>query len=220
METTHLNLLTLTEYYLIRSKKTQKPYIDPNGSCYLFSIKKDAEAFSTALEDTYVDEPRHYRLQFITEIYGYGIKTVMVKQKTNDFEKIPVLKGDAKREYANPKASLNTLLLKQTLKKKYMRELKNAVFLAPILIDPRAVKRYPEMHYSYATFDGNTKYYCLFTTISEFNTWNLSQEQNWMPVEMPLYKVGRIRKNNPVIINPASDMIILSDKQISEILKG
>lgn len=220
MEAKLMNLLTLQEYHLITSEKTSKPYVDQYGCCYLFYIRSDAEKFSSQIPGTKVENARSFRMQFITELYGYGIKGIKLKQKDDKFELIPVEKADAKREYTNQLASLNTLLLKQTSKRKYMKELKEAVFLAPVLIDPRIEKRYPEMHYSYATFDGNDKYYCLFTTLSEFSQWNITQEQDWKPVEMPLYKIGRIRKHNPVIINPTSDAVILSDKQLAEIMKG
>lgn len=215
-----MNVLTLQEYHLLTSEKTLKPYIDEKGACYLFYLRSDAEKFISDKSDIKIEDAKHFRMPFIAELYGYGIKAINVKQKGGDSALIPIEKGDVKREYTNQLASLSVALLKQTSKKKYMKALKGAVFLAPILIDPRLEKRYPEMHYSYATTNGEDKYYCLFTTIREFNSWNLEQEQEWKPVELPLYKIGRIRGHESVIINPLSDAIILTDKQLQEIMKG
>ena len=220
MEQKYVNLLTLTEYYLVSSTITDKPYIDEALNCYLFTKKSDAEAFSGELKDTKVLDAKTYRLQFITELYGYGVKNIRVMTRESKFSNIPVEKADAAKQYANPETCRNLILLKQTLKKKYAKALKKGMFIAPILIDPRFEKRYPELHYSYATFDGNDRYYVLFTTLKEFEKWNAEQPQDWKPVEMQLYKVGRIRKNNSVLINPLSDKVILQDRQISEILKG
>lgn len=215
-----MNALTLEEYHLLTSEKTEKPYIDEKGRCYLFYLRSEAERFISDMSDIKIEDARHFRIQFVAELYGYGIKTIRLKQKGGDVVEIPIDKGDVKREYTNQLASLSVTLLKQTSKKKYMKALKGAVFLVPVLIDPRIEKRYPDMHYSYATSDGNDKYYCLFTTLREFNLWNAEQAQEWKPVELPLYKIGRIRGHEPVIINPTSDAIILTDKQLLEIMKG
>ena len=220
MEQELINLLTLTEYFLIKSEKTKKPYSDENGNCYLFEVKSDAEAFAHKKEDVKIENAKSYRMQFIAELYGHGIKGIKVKQRNKEYKIIPVDKKATRRQYANPDASFNVMMLNQTRKKKYAKELKNVVFITPVLIDPRFIKRYPEMHYSYATFDGNERFYVLFTSLKEFTEWNNDQEQDWKPVEMKLQKVGRIRKNSNILINPLSDKIILQDKQINEILKS
>lgn len=220
MEQEHVNLLTLTEYFLIKSEKTKKPYTDEDGSCYLFETKSDAEVFCKNLSDIKIENPKMYRMQFIAEIYGYGIRQIKVKQRNKDCKTIPVDKKDVRRQFSNPEASYNVMMLNQTRKKKYARELKNVSFITPVMIDPRFIKRYPEMHYSFATTDGNNRFYVLFTSLKEFEDWNKEQEQDWKPVDMKLQKVGRIRKNNHILINPLSDKIILQDKQINEILKG
>lgn len=220
MDKENTSLLTLPEYFLIESVLTKKPYFDEEARCYLFEKKSDAQAFSDEIKDTKIAEPKHYRLQFITELYGYGAKGIRIMQRDNVFKDIPVEKGDAKKRYFNPEASLNITLLKQTSKKKYAKALKKAHFLAPVLIDPRFTKRYPELHYSCAVTDDDSRFYILFTTLKEFDEWNNAQPQDWKAVEMQLHKVGRIRKGNSILINPLSDMIILQDKQIMEILKG
>ena len=220
MNKEHVGILTLEQYHLLVSTRTNKPYIDDNGRCYLFYLKSDAEKFINDMSDIKIDNARLFGKQNIAEFYAYGIREIRIKQKGGNIAIIPIEKGDVRKDYTNHLASFSVTMLKQTSKKKYLTALKGAVFLAPILIDPRAEKRYPEMHYSYATSDGNDRYYCLFTTLKEFNSWNKEQAQDWKPVEMPLYKVGRIRADKPIIINPLTDGIIITDKQIQEVLRG
>nr|WP_297765562.1 SseB family protein [uncultured Butyrivibrio sp.] len=215
-----MNLLTLNEYYLLLSKITGKPYIDERRNCYLFANKSDAESFCEEIKDTEISEASHYRMQFITDMHRLGVTNIRVMPRSNSIEDIPIEESDLKKGYVNIEANFNAIMIKQTRKKKYMKALKRAVFLTPILIDPRLPGRYPEMHYSYATTNGEDMYYCLFTTLSEFDEWNKEQPQDWKAVEMPLYKICRIKKKSPVIINPLSDKLILTNAQVSEILRG
>ena len=140
MDAKLMNLLTLNEYYLLRSRKTEKPYIDEGRNCYLFANKGDAELFIEEIKDTFIDDkPSNYRMQLITDMHRYGAKNIRVMPRTNQIEDIPIEEKDLKRGYANVDANFNVLMLKQTLKKKYMIALKKDVFLTPILIDERAV---------------------------------------------------------------------------------
>jgi hypothetical protein len=75
------------------------------------------------------------------------------------------------------------------------------------------------MYYSYAKFGSDTKYYVLFSKLSEFEEWNKTQSDEWKPMELDLRKFGRIRDESPVIINPLTDKLILDNKQLNTIYR-
>ena len=220
MEKDDINLLTLKEYYLVESLLTQKPFFDEKMRCYLFEIKSDASAFCKDMKNVKILDAKTYRTLFVSELYGYGATSIRIKPRNGGFKDIAVDNDIKQRKYLNPETCKNIIMLRQTSKKKYARNLKNGKFLSPVLIDPRYVKKYPEIHYSYATFNNDSRYYILFTTLEEFEDWNEEQPQDWKPVELQLHKVGRIRKKNSVLINPLSEKIVLDDSLIREILRG
>lgn len=223
MEQEYVNLLTLTEYHMIMSTITDKPYIDKDFNGYLFELKSDAEGFVKGLKNSSIKIPAaYYRvLNLCTELYQYGFKNVKIKKKgKEEFITIPITKADAKTEYYNHYANRYILRLRQTRKSEYLKELKKVPFLAPIIMDVRLPEQYPGIFYSYALFKSDTRYFVLFTTLTEFDEWRKSQMYDWRPAELSMQKFGRIRSKSPVLINPLSDRLILSDKQISKMLNG
>ena len=218
----HINLLTLKEYFLIISDITGKPYIDKDYGCYMFEVKSDAKAFTDGIENTSFDDARTYKqMTFCTEFYSYGISTIHVKSRANEeFVDIPVEKEDAKKQFFNPEAHRMILRLQQTKQKQYLRGMGRLKFISPVLLDARLPKQYPGIHYSYATITQSDKYYILFSTIQELKQWNEEQENKWNSLEVTLETFGRVRKENPVFINPLSNKLILNDKQIAIATEG
>lgn len=210
------NIFTMGEFYLIMSTLTGKPYIDQNYDAYMFETKSDASAFCSSIEGTEVKNAEHYRIkEHCTEFYNYGIQNINIKRVNDEIVKVPMLKSDVKEQrYYNPIANGNILRLKQTLKKQYLRNLKEAVFLAPVNIEIRYKKQFPRVNYSYASFTNGEQFFILFTDLIEFEKWNESQNNIWKPMELDLRRFGRIRKEHAVLINPLSDKLILSNKQI------
>ena len=211
------DLLTIREYYIIYAKATGKPYIDINNACYLFEIASEAKTFCEALQNTYVTNSQQLNEGiFGSDFYGYGIDLIHVKEKKRDeFTDVKLDKGCAKiRKHYNRLCVRDIYRLKQTGMKKYLRRFKKHTFLTPVKIDERLLKQYPKIHYSYATTNGEDKYYLLFSTIQEFSKWNDDNGKIWMPLEVTLNTFGNIRKSSPVLINPGSDKLILTEKHI------
>lgn len=222
MEQEYVNILTLNQYFMIMSTITGKPYIDKDFNGYLFESKSDAEGFVMGLKNSSIKIPEQYYrvLNLCTELYQYGFKNIKIKRKEKeDFITIPVSKADAKTEYYNHYANRYILRLRETRKSEYLKALKNVPFLAPIIMDTRLPEQYPGIYYSYALFKNDTRYFVLFTTLTEFEEWRKSQMYDWKPAELSMQKFGRIRGKSPVLINPLSDCLILSDKQIEKMLK-
>lgn len=216
----HVNLLTLKEFYMILSEKTQRPYLDINYACYLFDTKSEADVFAKSLDKCTVKNSQYYRAKILcTDLLTFGIKSIKIKEKGNDsFVDIPINTKDGKNIYYNEACNRYLLRLKQTSQKKYLFKLKDVNFLAPILIDIRKKASYPGLHYSYAYLNDDASYFLLFSTLKEFEEWQNSQLLNWKPMELNLKKFGRIRGSSPVLINPLSDKMILTSKQINQIL--
>lgn len=216
MEQEYIDLLTLNEYYLIMSAKTGKPYMDRDYSCYMFELHSDAETFCTEIPDTISAESKNYKqIEFCTGFYSYGIRNIKVFPRGKTCINIPLGINDVKKQFYNSEANGLVYRLKQTSEKKYLRELKNVPLFAPVLINPRLPKQYPDIHYCYATFSGSDSvYYILFTTLQEFEQWNKEQKENWRPLEVSLSKFQQIRNGKSILINPVKDKLILTDKQI------
>ena len=72
------------------------------------------------------------------------------------------------------------------------------------------------MHYVYATLKKNMEFYVFFSTLAEFDKWNSQQRDEWKPLEIYMGDFKKIRKQNPIIINPLSDMLILTGEQVDD----
>ena len=192
MEQEYINLLTINQFYMIYGSRTKKPYIDADGGCYLFEIKSAASDFSNQVEDTYVENAKAYKqTEFCNEFYGLGTKCNFAIQR-----------------------------LRQTRQKQYLRELKTRKFLTPAMVEPRAKAKCPIIKYCYAYVKDGEKMFILFSTLDEFNEWNEKKGKKiWKPLNIEFKNFDRIRKKNTVVINPLSDKLILSNAQVSAILK-
>ncbi len=208
-------------YYLIRSTKTEKPYIDINDGCYLFEAKMEAISFTKNIPDTSIDEARQLTPRFCTDMHSYGIKYIRIKErgekKSTDIE---ITKNDIKKQFYNCEANRDILRLLQTSQKKYLRDLKDKLLIIPININVRAKGEYPVVQYCYATYDDpKKKYYILFSTIQEFNKWKEDQKDkgaDWKSQGTSINNLKRICDGQDIIINPLSDKLIITNKNILE----
>lgn len=220
MDQKYSNLLTKYEYMRIVSERTGKLYLDMNYNTYLFDSPREANQFCEEVGLVKPFEAEFIRqAQYCSACYGIGAEGIRVKlAKEEKFQTIPVLKTDAKRQYYNVEADRNIARLLQTSKKKYMIGLRDCKFLSPILITSRKEQKHPSMHYGIARVPDGPSFHILFTTIHEFDEWNKKVNEVYSPNETNLLEFRTIRGNNPLIINPETDKLILTDKQIEEIL--
>lgn len=223
MDSTLGAILTLKEKYSILSTKTGRLYIDDNCQCYLFEAERDAKQFCDKFKDTFFKEPELLKqIPFITKCYSFGITNIKVKKASEEkFYNIPVVRSDTSRCYCNRETMFNLLMLKQTKYARYLRNIANVPFLSSVFIDERKEGHYPVLHYSVAEVSDERTYFLLFTDLKEFNSWKSSQIQsdNLLPNETTLQELNKIRNGLPVLINPLSDMLILTNKQINSVTK-
>lgn len=210
------NLLTLKPYYKIRSATTGRIYMDKDLRCYLFETDREAKQFCEQFDDLEIMEGDYIRqAPFLAHCYGMGIETIRIKEVSKEnFTEIKIEKADIRRQYYNPKAVKNIVRLKQTRKKKFLEELMQAEFIVPILIKDRKEKEYPTLQYAYATFQDDTKYYLMFATLQEFEDWNTSQGNIFFPYKTNFKEHKQVRKENPILINPLTDKLILTKEQL------
>lgn len=218
-----INVLTLSKFYQIYSESTKRLYIDKDFRCYLFEAEREAKQFCEKIEGIYYDKDSSSYIKqgpFVSLCYGLGIDTIRVKSvKREKYVDIKVSIKDARHQFYNSETEKNILRLKQTKKRKYLIELASSFFISPVMIDKREEGQYPVIHYSYAMLPGGNIYYLLFTTLQEFDKWNDTQNKIYCPNKTNLQDLNRVRGNNPVLINPSSDQLILTDKQIVSITK-
>lgn len=221
MEQVHVNLLTTKKYHVIHSKRTNKIYVDKNYRCYLFETERDAKGFCEEIEDTFYEESEYIKqAPFTSMCYANGIKIMRVKNaKSDTYMDITIEKEDVKHQYYNSDTNAAILRLKQTNLKKYSKALKHSEFICPIIIDQRATAQHPVIHYAFAKLGNNNIYYLLFTTIQEFKKWNDNQGGKYLPIQTTFNEFRTIRGTDSVLINPESDRLVLSNKNIEDILK-
>jgi hypothetical protein len=216
MEQEYMHLLMSKDYIPILSKRTGNMYIDPNFTCYLFEAPMDAGAFVDEIQDTVKGDAKSFSpLEFLTRFYSFGIKAIYLKERGKQEVVIPLRSEDAKKQFMNPKAYGLLLRLKETGKKKYLREMKTAVMLLPVKLDPREKFQFPAMHYCYSELKSGVRYYVLFVTLQEFSRWAEKVPGEWKPLAVTFRMMERVRDGSPVIINPLNDKVILTDEQLS-----
>lgn len=220
MQSEHVNLLTIKEFHIIYSDITKKIYIDDKGRCYLFEIRSEAEQFINQVKNVYLSNARHIKqIEFCTEFFAQGVNTIRAKiREKSGYIDIPLAKGDAKKQYYNENAQRAILQILHTNKRAFLKEFASFDFLSPIKIEVRQAKKHPIVHHCYASTSGDDRYYVLFSTLQEFNSWNETQGNKWNPLKINLAKLKQVRGNNKVVINPLSDALIFDDAQIKEIL--
>lgn len=220
MDDKERNLLELGEYHILRSNKTKKPYIDENKQCYVIEGISDIKEMVKNIPDTYYDKKSTLNQSiYCNEFYSEGIEKIVFRPLKKEEMVIDITKGDIKKRfYANKDANFNLLLLTETSKKKYLRNLKSCSFITPVVLDPRQTKQYPKIHYCSAKIEEKT-YFILFSTLQEFDKWNEGQGNTWKPLEVHFKDIEKERKGNDVLVNPLSEKLIIANKHIHEVLK-
>lgn len=221
-----VNTLTLTTYQVIRTKKTNKMYIDEDGAVHIYEIMGDADKYISETKDDslYYDKPESIRaLFFCTEAYDQGADKIFVKP-VNKPPVIIEIKGDyknkeVKRKYYNHGLNRAINGLQQTQKTKYLREIKSQKAIIPIIIDKRLPKQYQRIHFPYVKYGDVKEMFCIFTTLDEFKKWNDEQESKFEPYEIQINLFIKKHKQAGLIINPITDNIILTPKLISVMQK-
>lgn len=213
MQKKDIDKLTLSEYFVIKSSKTNTVYMGPDRQAYLFSAesRNDANQFIKEHEGTYFDDkPAYYQsTNLLQELYPQGFSWVVINNNAD--EKIEIVATDIPNDFFNARANANILLLRQSKKKQYLRNMAEETYITPVKIDKRKAKDVPLIHYAYATIPGRSeKFYLLFSTLQEFNKWNAEVGEKWDPLEANIKTFNQIRLQNPILVNPLSDKFVLS----------
>lgn len=212
------------KFCIITSVITGLPYLDEKYRCYIFEKKREAINF---VDDAKLADGIILKYEDINEIDSRILKKIVFQGA-----KILTLKFDGEPDYLDIRVSklkikdnsyknniLNGLIcqLKQTKKAKYLRAMRKTHFIMPILVDNRKEGAYPSMHYIYATMGKTKPYYVLFSTVDDFENWNRNQSRKWDCIEIIMEDFNQIRLKNAVVINPMTDKLVLTGKQVDMI---
>ncbi len=216
------NYITITPITLIKSNLTQKVYMSEDRCAFAYENKQDTLSFLQKNPETSTFDQNILKINDLRNLYSQGIQAIKCfKSGTSEPKTVNLEITDFGAQYYNPDTNCSVLLAKQTRKKKYLRKLVDAEMFVPTYIEKRFVKCYPSIHYCYGKYEEADKYYVLFTTLQEFKKWNDSQETEWSALRITISNLHSIqsKKNEPVIINPLSDKLILRSDLLKEMLK-
>lgn len=222
MDSDSIALLTGKKYYLIMSKKTKKAYIDKDGSGYLFSVKHEAESYVKILgKDVYVTDQAKSITQNrdIKEYICLGMKLLCIKRRDKDTpDKIKLGRGDIKKGYYNVDLEFNVIRLRQTSMLKYLLAMKDNTFLVPVYIETRKAGEYPKIYYCHAIFADKKEALVVFSMMEEFDDWKKTQihdkGREFFPLEISATRMLKASGGADVIINPLSDKLYLTHRQL------
>lgn len=212
-----INLLSVKEFYPAISDKTGDIYIDEDGSCFLFSVKSDAEQMFISNNDIKIGAAQTIKhAEFTTGYYSKGIKNIVLTEKGKNPRKISVDKSHAAKQFYNPEAVFVLIRLKETSQKRYLKQLGKCTFYTPLVLPPRQSGKYPILHYCTANSKDSKAFHLLFSTLQEFDQWNNEKQKGkWLAVGTSLKKFSRVYKSKDVIIDPLGLNILLTNKQLA-----
>lgn len=221
-------LLTTKKFYPVFSSATKNIYIDKDGCGFIFTAKKEAEEYINALgkDKAYVDmNPKtvSYRKD-VKEYYCLGMKTLKIKCRENDDFIDLALRSSIAKGYVNAALEFNVTRLKETSLKKYLSAMKDNRFLVPVYLPERKKKEYPKVFYCHAVLsdkdNDKREALVLFSTMDEFDIWNTDMKKHkkkiFFPLEISATRTEKVRNGSDIIINPLSDKLLITDKQLKE----
>lgn len=219
------------DLYPIYSAITKHVHMDDKRRAVFFDNLDDATRYvekknTPKMDAFFVGSAVRYTPEnvqkYVSRLYGQGVTAIVLLIDGEDKPRfIPVDVQDVIPSQYNPFVMYNVLKLKHTSEKKYLADLKNCMLIAAVKLTKRAFREYPKVQYVFGAAPGekNTKrYFFLFTTIKEFTAWNKTQGYAYEPCEVEIRRFEAIKKKNPVLINPLTDQIVLTDRQLQDSL--
>lgn len=190
----------INEAYTITSSKTNGLYVDEDNTCYVFSSKTRAEAFILTRPELSFDGPKYYTLtSLMTYCYAAGA-TVMQLTIGTVREKMPLAESMLESRYYNNQLNRVITHLRQTKKKKYLKELKDCEFIMPARIEEN--DNGVSIFYAVAQIENGEEFkYLAFSDLDEFGVWS-GHVPGWSPIKMTYRSMWRISRHHGVILNP------------------
>ncbi len=231
MESDKFEVLYNKDLYPIYSAITNHIHMDDKRRTILFdnvdnatryvekknTAKKKAFFVGSAVQYT----PENVQ-KYISRLYGQGATMIVLSIDAEDKPRIiPIDVQDVIPSQYNPVVMFNILKLKHTSERKYLSDLKNCMLIAAVKLTKRDFRGYPKVQYVFGAAPGeknSKRYFFLFTTMKEFTAWNKTQNYAYEPCEVEIRRFEAIKKKNPVLINPISDQLVLTDKQLQDSL--
>lgn len=212
------NGFEVNKIFILESTKTSRPYLDENGSCYVFIDERLAEEKKKEFPDTMLTQPRYYKMPELCEIcYSAGADSMLLCTKKS-MEKFPLIEARLEGGPYSHRLNKAIALLKQTKKIKYLYELAQCQYFVPAKVEQ---KDDVQIFYSIARHsmaDLGTMY-VVFSTKPEFDIWQ-QDNPGWSLIKVNYASLKNICGDNDIIINPMGNQMILRKKHILEIEKN
>lgn len=193
--------------------KTKRAYLDRRFYLYLFEIKSEAEGFITSLgEGMEIKDLAYYKNEDFDKFYRHGAEGINLILKNHKTVDIPLTKEVlTKRKYDSHEAQKNLVRLIETNEDQYLKGLKMTYFIVPASVEPKIKGLFPKLSYSNCELRTRNKNYgTVFTTESDFDDWNKTQNNAWQPLRIMFKELHSLFEDKDgVIINPGRETLIL-----------
>lgn len=218
---TYNRLLNTYQFFPAYNHNTSDYFLDKNNNAYFFAAQKDIDSFianlSSDVKIIHTKYPEKLMLKdLLSNLYSIGAKTANFKviNSTNKIIALPVeIPIEGQKIHYNQSSKHNALLLKETHKKRYIKELQNCAFICAALLPQRKEEEYPIVKYAYALID-KQKYYLLFTSLPEFEKWNKNQDKDYLPIKTTFEDFSIITNSAGFFIDSYTSMLILNNKYL------
>lgn len=205
--------------YMIYSTRTGMPFLSETREIVLFDNAQEADDFLDKNKDTRRDEGIIYDMKSLQERgAACGALRAVIRHsgKTTSYAVHPVPKHE---RYTNPEVTARLALMLETRKKKYLKELGTAHFIAATQINKDEKTGYPVIRYGAAFASARNKsdfLYLLFSDLDAFNEW--CSDEPWEPLEIEFWQVAEFFHGKGVMINPgSSDLLVITTEQLQEV---
>lgn len=197
-----------SQWYLLYSTATGKPYIDPHGSVHAY--KSEELARQANIPDTMHKLITTTAYELFTLCYEAGAATLT-------WHTYSVTKTDALREQDLPIRYFNHTLcstlakIKQFHKKQDMYFLGGCEFLVPV----RILHEQAQIQVIYGTAqrseDDKEWLYLAFSTLSEYEVWRsaAAPDAAWRPLKLRFSSLREVCGSHGVLLNPAGDRLVI-----------
>lgn len=218
---TYNRLLNTYQFFPVYNYNTNDYFLDKNNNTYFFAAQKDIDNFINELQPQinviHTKYPERLMLKdLLSNLHSIGAEKANFKviNSNNKIISLPVeIPIDYLKVHYNQSAKHNSLLLKETHKKKYITALQSNFLICAALIPDRKEQEYPIVKYAYAIIN-NQKYYLLFTSLPEFEKWNKNQDINYLPIKTSFEDFSIITKSAGFFIDSYTTMLILDNKYL------
>lgn len=203
--------------FLISSGKTGGPYVTEKRESHLFDSEAYANVFAEQNPNTFPTGPVYGdEKSLMRDCYAAGAETVVVHRKSEQESK-EIPEDIMGTEYCLHDLAAAVSMLKQTKKKKYLKDMAETGIIVPVKIENE--EDIVSIVYSAArTMDETETAYVAFSSLEEYRLW-AARVEGFTPLEVRFRKLCRIAGRYGILINPYGNRLFLKPETLEFIRK-